>query len=79
MATFLTNREEFPEDAVLAKAIVEDLLTRANLTERERAVLYLRYWLGLTQKEIAERLGISQPVVARTEATAIAKLRRLIK
>jgi RNA polymerase sigma-B factor len=35
------------------------------LTERERQILLLRFFAGLTQREIAERVGISQMHVSR--------------
>jgi RNA polymerase sigma-B factor len=37
----------------------------AVLSERERELLRLRFYLGLTQREIAERVGISQMHVSR--------------
>ena len=35
------------------------------LSERERRILLLRFFAGLTQREIAERVGISQMHVSR--------------
>jgi RNA polymerase sigma-B factor len=37
----------------------------AELPERERRILYLRFFRGMTQSQIAERLGISQMHVSR--------------
>ena len=48
---------------VEARVVVTELLTR--LPERERKIVYLRFFEGLTQSEIAERLGISQMHVSR--------------
>lgn len=49
------------------------------LTERERLIICLRYGLKtgkeLTQREIAERLGISRSYVSRIETAALKKLR----
>ena len=49
------------------------------LTEREREVIALRYGLyggkEYTQREVAERFGISRSYVSRIEKTAIEKLR----
>ena len=36
-----------------------------TLPERERRVVYLRFYLGLTQSEIAEEIGVSQVHVSR--------------
>lgn len=49
------------------------------LTEREREVLCLRYGLyggnEYTQREVAERMGISRSYISRIEKNAIEKLR----
>ncbi|MEA2498906.1 MAG: polymerase sigma-B factor [Actinomycetota bacterium] len=47
----------------------------ARLPERERSILYLRFFKGLTQSEIAERLGISQMHVSRLLGRTLMKLR----
>lgn len=39
----------------------------STLTERERLIVYLRYFRDQTQSEVAERLGISQVQVSRLE------------
>lgn len=38
-----------------------------GLEERERLIVYLRYYKDQTQSEVAERLGISQVQVSRLE------------
>jgi RNA polymerase sigma-B factor len=45
------------------RVIVQDALN--TLPERERRVVYLRFYLGLTQSEIAEEIGVSQVHVSR--------------
>jgi RNA polymerase sigma-B factor len=45
------------------------------LPERERMILYLRFAEGLTQVEIAERIGISQMHVSRLIRRALGRLR----
>ena len=51
----------------------------ATLEPREREIIEMRYGLGgkdeLTQKEVAEKLGISQSYISRLEKKIIAKLR----
>ena len=47
----------------------------ARLPDRERNILYLRFFKGLTQSEIAERLGISQMHVSRLLGRTLMKLR----
>lgn len=50
-----------------------------NLSERERNVLTLRYIVGATQNEIADRLNVSQAQVSRIEKSALNKARKLIE
>lgn len=51
-----------------------------NLPPRERVIICLRYGLGsydrTTQREIAEKLGISRSYVSRIEKKALDRLRR---
>lgn len=58
------------------------VLIESVLDDRERQIVRLRYGLDseeeLTQKCVAERLGISRSYVSRIEKSALAKLRRLL-
>jgi RNA polymerase sigma-B factor len=47
----------------------------ARFPPRERTILHLRFFEGLTQSEIASRLGISQMHVSRLLARSLAQLR----
>lgn len=49
-----------------------------RLEERERMVISLRYFHGLTQDRSAKVLGVSQVQVSRLERRALAKLRGLL-
>jgi len=46
----------------------------ARLTDRERTVVLLRYYLGQTQAEIGAQLGLSQMQISRTLRAAMSKL-----
>ncbi len=46
----------------------------ARLSDRERTVVLLRYYLGQTQAEIGARLGLSQMQISRTLRAAMIKL-----
>ncbi|MFF4537065.1 SigB/SigF/SigG family RNA polymerase sigma factor [Streptomyces aureus] len=46
------------------------------LPERERAVLYMRFFEDMTQNRIADRLGISQMHVSRLISRSCARVRR---
>jgi RNA polymerase sigma-B factor len=48
------------------------------LDERERVILHLRFWEGLTQSQIAARVGISQMHVSRLIRRALEKVREEI-
>ena len=49
----------------------------ADLSERERTVLELRFGAELTQSEIAERIGVSQMQVSRILRSTLERLREL--
>lgn len=55
----------------------------STLDERERMIIVMRYGLGgtleLTQKEVADLLGISQSYISRLEKRIISNLRRQIE
>jgi RNA polymerase sporulation-specific sigma factor len=46
-----------------------------GLTERERLIVYLRYYRDQTQSEVASRLGISQVQVSRLEKKILQSIR----
>ncbi|MDT0464264.1 SigB/SigF/SigG family RNA polymerase sigma factor [Streptomyces gibsoniae] len=46
-----------------------------SLPERERTILYLRYFRGMTQSRIADQLGISQMHVSRLLSGCCARIR----
>jgi len=49
----------------------------AVLPEREQVMLYLRFYDGMTQSEIAKRLGISQMHVSRLLSRSLQRLREV--
>ena len=49
-----------------------------KLTEREKKILFLRYYEGKTQTEISEEIGISQAQVSRLEKTALQSIKKNI-
>lgn len=56
------------EHAALSEAM-------GRLEERERKILFLRYFEGKTQTEISDEVGISQAQVSRLEKNAINAIR----
>lgn len=47
-----------------------------NLEERERLIIYLRYFKDQTQSQVANRLGISQVQVSRLEKKILAEMKK---
>ncbi|HEY7135992.1 MAG TPA: SigB/SigF/SigG family RNA polymerase sigma factor [Acidimicrobiia bacterium] len=67
--------EDDPEfDGVERREELSELL--ATLPARERRIVYLRFFEGLTQSEIATEVGISQMHVSRLLAKSLDSLRR---
>lgn len=64
--------EKWTENVALASAM-------NVLDERERKILYLRYYEGKTQTEISEEVGISQAQVSRLEKTALSYIKSSMK
>ncbi|MDY6023893.1 MAG: sigma-70 family RNA polymerase sigma factor, partial [Candidatus Borkfalkiaceae bacterium] len=50
----------------------------SSLKDRERKILYLRYYEGKTQTEISEEVGISQAQVSRLEKNALKEIKSSI-
>jgi RNA polymerase sigma-B factor len=63
-------------DLVESRASVAPLLEK--LPERERRILYLRFFRDRTQTQIAQELGISQMHVSRILARTLASLRQQV-
>lgn len=69
------------EDACIREMEVRDFRSRlpalfSGLTEKERAVIGLKYLSDVTQAEIATALGISRPRVSKLLKRALGKLRK---
>ena len=47
-----------------------------KLDEKERRIVFLRYFKGKTQMEVANEIGISQAQVSRLEKSAINSMRK---
>ena len=49
------------------------------LSEKERYIIYKRYFEGITQMELSESIGISQAQISRIEKTSLKTMKKLIK
>ena len=61
--------EIWTEHVALSEAI-------GKLGEREKKILFLRYYEGKTQTEISKEVGISQAQVSRLEKNALQNIKR---
>jgi len=59
---------ELTEDRIIVRQAM------ARLTDREREILRLRYFEGMSQKLIGERMGVSQMQISRIMRSVILKL-----
>lgn len=68
------------EDKIERKLLVREL---DKLSERDRKIMILRYGLfgyeEVTQKDVADMLGISQSYISRIEKKVIKKLKNVVK
>lgn len=60
-------------DDALDTSLIKDLI--ANLPEREKKIIILRYFRDKTQSEVAEELGVSQVQISRLEAKILSKMK----
>ena len=69
-----------PIEADVDRKLLQDAV--GKLSSRERDIISLRFGLGgkkeMTQKEVADRMGISQSYISRLEKRIILRLRREI-
>ena len=67
-------------EANVEKELLKEALKK--LPERERRIMYMRFGLGgkeeMTQKDVADELGISQSYISRLEKKIIARLKKEI-
>ena len=69
------------DDRAREKTWLEALNIReglAKLTPREKKIIDLRFFVGKTQMEVAEEIGISQAQVSRLEKCALRQLRKYV-
>lgn len=65
------------DDNLFDKLSIQEAIQ--DLSERERLIVYLRYYKDQTQSEVAKRLGISQVQVSRLEKQILENMKQFIK
>ncbi len=78
-----TPPHEVPPDGPDARAVLREdhrevLAALDRLAPRQREVLVLRYWSGLSEAEIATTLGISRGAVKSTASRALTALQQYL-
>ena len=68
--------ERISSDSWLNNIALDNAVNR--LDEREKSIIYLRYFQGRTQMEIAREIGISQAQVSRLEKGALERIKKQI-
>lgn len=69
--------EQQTDEKWLNQIAINDALTTLN--EREKRILLLRYYVGKTQVEVSDEIGISQAQVSRLEKNALKVVERFLK
>jgi RNA polymerase sigma-B factor len=64
------------EDVLLNKETLREVIS--NLPERNQEIIYLRFYCGFSQLEIATRVGLSQMHVSRILTKSLEELRSLL-
>ena len=72
LADKLCSKEN--NDDYIEKLVLRDLIDK--LDEREKKIIYLRYYRDKTQSEIAKELGVSQVQISRLEAKLLERMRK---
>ena len=73
--------EQLVGDEGMEESLLERMALRqavASLSDRERQVVELRYFRGLTQDKTAKILGVSQVQISRMERKAVERLRKIL-
>jgi len=66
-------KDSSDEGKLLAKIDIKSAISK--LSERDRTIIIMRYFLDKTQSDIAKRLGISQVQVSRLEKKILSELK----
>ncbi|MGN1200765.1 MAG: RNA polymerase sporulation sigma factor SigG [Candidatus Caccovivens sp.] len=65
------------DEQILEKLSIGDAIK--NLSEREKEILLMRYYVGKTQMEVSQEVGISQAQVSRLEKNALKAIKNFIE
>ena len=66
-------KDDSNDDKILERTALKQALS--SLGKREQQILFLRYYVGKTQMEISDTIGISQAQVSRLEKDALKEIK----
>ncbi|MBQ4541587.1 MAG: sigma-70 family RNA polymerase sigma factor [Clostridia bacterium] len=66
-------KDDLNDDKILERTALKQALS--SLGKREQQILFLRYYVGKTQMEISDTIGISQAQVSRLEKDALKEIK----
>ena len=66
-------KDDSTDDKILERTALKQALS--TLGKREQQILFLRYYVGKTQMEISDTIGISQAQVSRLEKDALKEIK----
>ncbi len=72
LADKLASKED--QNDYIEKVVLREIIEKFD--ERDKKIIYMRYYRDKTQSEIAQALGVSQVQVSRLEAKILEKIRR---
>lgn len=67
---------KYDTESLIEQFALRDALV--NLSPREKEIIMMRYYIGKTQMEVSEEIGISQAQVSRLEKNALESIRKKI-
>ena len=65
------------DEALQEKISIKDAIKTLN--GREKEILLMRYYVGKTQMEVSEEIGISQAQVSRLEKNALQQIEEYLR
>ena len=69
-------KDSSSDEKILEKTVLKQALK--SLDKREQQILFLRYYVGKTQMEISDTIGISQAQVSRLEKDALKEIKHSV-
>ena len=72
-----TIEDDESQEKMIDKIVLKSIIK--NLSDRDKQIIYLRYYLDTTQSEVAKKLNVSQVQVSRLELKILEKIKQRYK